>query len=69
MCCMNDQVSLVATYAATLPVRQRRNLYAGFLRSLEGDEIRREALELAEEHMAGDVPAILKQVDWTPPHT
>lgn len=63
------QVNLVATYTATLPVRQRRNLYANFLRSLEGDEIRREALELAEEHMAGDVPAILKQVDWIPPHT
>ncbi|CAN0140320.1 unnamed protein product [Scytosiphon promiscuus] len=57
-----QQVRLVAIYAATLPTRRRRELYAGFLRGVEGDESRREALEQAKTHMSADVPAILKKV-------
>lgn len=57
-----QQVGLVAVYASTLPTRRRRELYAGFLRSLEDDGSRREALEQAKSHMPGDVPAILKKV-------
>eukprot|EP00903_Cladosiphon_okamuranus_P012066 g11327.t1 len=56
------QVGLVAIYAATLPTRRRRELYAAFLRGVEGDANRREALEQANRHMPGDVPAILKKV-------
>lgn len=56
------QVRLVAIYAATLPVRRRRDLYARFLRSVEGDGNRLEALEQAKQHMAADVPAIVKKV-------
>lgn len=52
----------MAVYAATLPTLRRRELYAGFLRSVEGDGDRREALEQAEQHMGRDVPAILKKV-------
>lgn len=57
-----EQVCLVAVYAATLPTLRRRELYAGFLRGLEGDGDRHEALEQAERHMGGDVQAILKKV-------
>ncbi|CAM9210540.1 unnamed protein product [Ectocarpus sp. 12 AP-2014] len=57
-----QQVGLVAIYASTLPTRRRRDLYAGFLRSLEGDGSRHEALEQAKSHMPRDVPAILKKV-------
>lgn len=56
------QVGLVAIYAATLPTRRRRELYAAFLRGLESDGSRREALEQADSQMPGDVPAILKKV-------
>lgn len=56
------QVGLVAIYAATLPTRRRRDVYAAFLRGVEGDANRREALEQANSHMPGDVPAILKKV-------
>lgn len=54
----------MAIYAATLPTRRRRGLYAGFLRSVEGRDSRREALEQANIHMSADVPAILKKVPW-----
>ena len=54
----------MAVYAATLPTLRRRELYAGFLRGLEGDGDRREALEQAERHMGGDVQAILKKVPF-----
>eukprot|EP00752_Nemacystus_decipiens_P004160 g3806.t1 len=56
------QVGLVAIYAATLPKRRRRELYAAFLRGVEGDANRREALAQANSQMPGDVPAILKKV-------
>lgn len=52
----------MAIYAATLPTRRRRELYAMFLRGVEGDANRREALEQANSQMPGDVPAILKKV-------
>lgn len=52
----------MAIYAATLPTRRRRELYAAFLRGVEGDDNRREALEQANSQMPGDVPAILKKV-------
>lgn len=52
----------MAIYAATLPTRRRRELYAAFLRSVEGGGNRRVALEQANSQMPGDVPAILKKV-------
>lgn len=58
------QVGLVAIYAATLPTRRRRELYATFLRRVEGDANRREALEQANSQMPEDVPAILKKVNY-----
>lgn len=58
------KVSLVAAYASILPVGRRRELYARFLRGVEGDANRCEALAKARQHIPDDVPAILKKVRY-----